>query len=69
MAIAGSDKGSTIRNSTPTSLQPSIRAESSRPSGMFWKKFFKTIRLNALMALGIIRAHRELVRCRAFTTK
>ncbi|MNJ02966.1 hypothetical protein D3C73_1631180 [compost metagenome] len=53
--MAGIDRGSTMRKKMPKSLQPSILADSSRPSGSCWKKFRIMIRLKALIAPGINR--------------
>ncbi|MNI99126.1 hypothetical protein D3C73_1581290 [compost metagenome] len=54
VAIDGSDRGSMILKNTPKSVHPSILADSSRASGKDWKKFRIMIRLNALIAVGII---------------
>ena len=41
--MTGMDSGSRMRKSTPISVQPSSFADSSRPSGMFWKKVIMMI--------------------------
>ncbi|UUZ85427.1 hypothetical protein LJK88_18915 [Paenibacillus sp. P26] len=44
-------------------------ADSSSPGGSSWKKFLTTIRLNALMAPGSMRAQKESSDPRLLTTR
>src|SRR5699024_11664075 len=49
----------TTRRNTPISEHPSMRAASSRESGMPWKKFRMITRLKALTVTGRISDHSE----------
>src|SRR5690625_6671487 len=59
VAIDAIDSGSTTRRNTPISEHPSMRAASSRESGMPWKKFRMITRLKALTVTGRISDHSE----------
>src|SRR5690625_3115767 len=59
VAMEATDSGSTMRRNTPSSEQPSIRADSSRLSGMPWKKFLMMTKLKALTVTGSTRDHNE----------
>src|SRR5699024_11885912 len=57
VAIEASDSGRTTRTKTPTSEHPSIRAASSRLSGIPWKKLRMITKLKAFTVTGRISAH------------
>ncbi|MNR05447.1 hypothetical protein D3C85_1214790 [compost metagenome] len=63
------DNGKIMRNKITKSFAPSIFADSSKASGIASKAVFIRIKLNVLIACGIIIAHSELFSPTPFTVK
>ena len=69
VAKTGLDRGNTIRKKIVKSLAPSILAASSKVSGIPLKKLVITKILNALIALGKIKAHSVFIIPNSFISK
>ncbi|SIC82853.1 Uncharacterised protein [Mycobacteroides abscessus subsp. abscessus] len=69
VAMTGIDNGMTILNRMPILEAPSILADSSSSAGTLWKKFLTMIRLNALIAVGMMYAQNVLSNPVSLTTR